>query len=144
MSPTGLFKPVSHMVEDKLKRVEANLTHIADEQLTPKFREQAQRNIEISLSHIAQLLDISGSTPRAAGDSYRAWVKTWVEKQPPMTLSEREDLVFHWREKTGQWPAQRCPHCEHGCCQKAWHHAGSYCLHCGNDERDLPTTKEVL
>jgi hypothetical protein len=49
---------------------------------------------------------------------------------------------FHANLQSGTWPADACAQCRPvgvvpsaGCCQSFAHHVGSFCLHCGNDER---------
>ncbi len=154
MSPAGLLGPKVYRVEEIISRVKVHMEHVADPNLTLRFREEARRRIEISVSHLGQLLNLPDCIPEAAGDEYRAWVRTLVEAQPEAkkTLWEREDLLFQWRKATGNWSAHRCPQCQRrgyenigspACCKSHCHHVGECCLHCGNDERDPRDRKET-
>ena len=154
MSAMGLLGPKTYRVGTIVQRLETYLVQVADERLTPKFREQVRHNIEIAVSHLAQLLNLPDTIPGQAGDEYRAWVRTLAEEQreAKVSLCEREDTLFHWREKTGQWPAFQCPKCQRrgferigsaACCKSYNHHLGECCLHCGNDERDPRDRKET-
>lgn len=46
-----------------------------------------------------------------------------------------KDRRYAAQVASGAWPSDSCPQCRGGCCQRAWHHAGDVCLHCGLDER---------
>lgn len=154
MSAMGLLGPKTYRVGTIVQRLDTYLVQVADERLTPKYREQVRHNLEIEVSHLAQLLNLPDAIPAQAGDEYCAWVQTLVEAQPEAkkTLWEREDLLFQWRKATGNWSAHRCPQCQRrgyenigssACCKSHFHHVGECCLHCGNDERDPRDRKET-
>lgn len=46
-----------------------------------------------------------------------------------------KDMIWAARSAKKNWPAASCTACEHGCCQRTWHHVGDCCIHCGMDER---------
>ena len=74
-----------------------------------------------------------------------------------------EEALYRYREDEDHWPSDDCDECQsHGgprkllfitddgtrvvlggasCCQHWSHHVGSFCLHCGSDERS-PYRKE--
>ena len=60
-----------------------------------------------------------------------------AEAREKAELYAKKDRVFELQKASGRFPAETCPKCEHSCCERAWHHVGDCCLHCGNDERKL-------
>jgi hypothetical protein len=45
------------------------------------------------------------------------------------------DQIFEHHKAAGIWPAESCDKCRGACCQRDYHHIGTCCTHCGNDER---------
>ena len=152
MGHSNLVGPKSYMVGEIEEDLQRCWSEATDKSKTLKWRDHHRRTVEILVSHLAQILDMPGYVPEATGDEYKAWVKNWVDRQPPMTLQEREDKILYWREKTGNWPAHRCDECLRrgyevigtaACCKSYHHHGGKCCVHCGNDERNPLRTQEV-
>lgn len=58
-----------------------------------------------------------------------------------------KDMIWAARAAKKNWPAASCALCDHGCCQRTWHHTGDCCIHCGMDERSAifgePLTAEA-
>ena len=139
MSPEGLLGPNTYVIEEIIEKVEAAYLCVSDTSLTDRFRDEARHRIEICMSWLSQIMSDS-AIPLAAGAEYRNWVQTIREQNKERHTLPYEpyaalDIVFELLKKTDQWPTKACPRCKHGCCMKAWHHVGSYCMHCGVDER---------
>ena len=53
-------------------------------------------------------------------------------------IAVEQDTEYAANMETGKWPSDDCADCkkQEACCKRDWHHHGSCCTHCGNDERD--------
>lgn len=74
MAPEGFFGPLEYNVEDIEARLKVAVAQIADDRLTPRFREEARHRMERFLSWLRQLRGEPDAIPEGAGEEYRKWV----------------------------------------------------------------------